>query len=181
MRSQFIFTKCLIVVLSVGCAFKVSAEIKGKAVPAPFTSKEVIGYLSKTQQPFLDFAKSKDFIGLVQREQKPTEQIDIYSFNNVSAKKIDQTVCLQLAARVFGPLNKISLKPGAPSVEKTLRSGNICEVTLTDDDSKALFPQRQFYARMITDKAYGFVFKSKARAPAASVKEDAKAFVTELR
>ncbi|MNL80306.1 hypothetical protein D3C87_2071220 [compost metagenome] len=52
---------------------------------------------------------------------------------------------------------------------------------MLDKDIQAKFPERRFYARLINEKVYGFVFKKNSATPNAAFAEDAKKFVTDLR
>ena len=162
----------------------VDYSLAGKTKAYNFTSKEEIMFQHKDAQGPLNMMKSKDFIGNIARRDvqgKDGELIDVYEFADIKIKKMDEATCLKLLERTFGQSTENALERSFTEVANTPRSGAVCEVAMLDKDSKAKFPERRFYARLIKEKAFAFVFKKHTGSTEKTFAEDAKSFVVDLR
>jgi|GEM_PF-1744107 hypothetical protein len=176
MTTKFIITGVLLLA--------VDYSLAGKAKTYNFTSKEEIMFQHKDEQGPLNMMKSKDYVGNIARRDvqgKDGELIDVYEFPDVKTKKMDEATCLKLLDRTFGKSTENALERSFTEISNTPRSGAVCEVAMLDKDSKAKIPERRFYARLINEKTFVFVFKKRAGSTENTFSEDAKSFVIDLR
>jgi hypothetical protein len=152
------------------------------AAPAPFSSKEEIEYTSKTEQKFLDLLKTPEFEGVITRTSEPNRElqlVDFYDFKNVQEVAMTKELCKKLLAKIYGPLNEISLKVRDVQIF-TSHTGNTCEAQIDNDFSKARIRERRTIIGFLNAKPYGLVFKFSRKSVAAE-QENAKKFWDSLR
>ncbi|WP_415063545.1 hypothetical protein [Bdellovibrio sp.] len=153
------------------------------AKKSPFTAGEDIEFLGKEDKALLDINKSTAFSGVLTRKDvKESDQrmLDVYEFSAVSANKMDKDLCQKLADQIFGPSTEISLKTTGQELFASPRSGQICEIILRDEDEKALFKERHFFAFITNNKAFGLVARFHKVPPKEKTKE-LRTFIKNLR
>lgn len=140
-------------------AFSLTASAKVKFSPLPVRSTETIEFTSKSDQKFIDFAKNDEFLGVITRtgEKGSLRIVDLYSFPDQKAVPMEKSLCETLVGKIFGSLNKISLKSKIDIYES--HTGRTCEAQLTDPDKEAKVPERRVIVGFINAKAKAIVFR----------------------
>lgn len=131
------------------------------AAASPLKSKENIEFITKSEQPLLDLMKTNNFLGVLVRTdktQRDLRHVDLYAFKDIQEISINQQLCEKLLEKIYGPRKEISLKVQNINLYKS-HSGNTCEATITNPDSKAKFPERRTIIGFIKAKPYALVFK----------------------
>lgn len=147
------------IALGILLCFNVTAFAKNSA-PAPFTSSELIDFTGKSDQKMLDFAKNDDFSGVITRNHEVGDKklVDVYEFKNIEAVPMDETVCKKMLTRIFGDLDKISLKVSHIDIY-TSHTGKTCEAQIDDADKEAKIPERRLVAGFLNAKPIALVFR----------------------
>ena len=157
-------------------ASQVLAEI------APLKSKQDISFTAKTERKFLDLQKNEDFAGVITRNYETSRDlrlVDLYIFKDVAKISMDEDLCKQFLTKIYGPLDKITLKTRKIQIYST-KTGKACEAQLDDEDTQAKIPERRTIVGFINAKPYAIVFRlSKKSTP--DVQEDIKKFWSDLR
>lgn len=137
-----------------------SAGAKKNATPSPVISSEVIEFTGKNDQKLIDFAKTEDFAGLLTRVNEKGDRriVDLYSFKNIDAVPMNEALCKSILAKMFGPLDKISLKLKKTQIYAS-HTGKTCEAQLDDEDKEAKIPERRVIVGFLNAKPTALVMR----------------------
>lgn len=153
------------------------------AKKSPFAAHEDIEFLGKEDKALLDINKNSMFSGVLTRKdvKEPDQRmLDVYEFSAISANKMDKDLCQKLADQTFGPRSEISLKTMGQDLFSSPRSGQICEIILRDEDEKALFKERHFFAFITNNKTFGLVARFH-KVPTKEKAKELRTFIKSLR
>jgi hypothetical protein len=149
----------------------------------PFKSKEEINFVDKKTDQRLAFAEVDSFQGILKRLSQTDRDLktaNVYAFAGISEIKMTKPVCEKLLAKIFGPLDKITLKVKNVEIFKT-DIGDSCQAQVVDDyDSKALIPEQLAVLGFIHGKPMGLVFSFHKKSDAAA-QDNIRAFWQGLR
>ena len=148
-----------VIALGIFLCFNITALAKN-STSAPFTSSELIDFTAKGDQKLLDFAKTDDFSGVVTRNHEVGDKklVDVYEFKNIEAVPMNEAVCKKMLTRIFGDLDKISLKVSHIDIY-TSHTGKTCDVQIDDADKEAKIPERRVIAGFLNAKPLALVFR----------------------
>ncbi|MDG0814988.1 hypothetical protein [Bdellovibrio svalbardensis] len=168
-------------VLSASIITSVIAQGGNKGTPAPFTSKELLDFVGRGDLKFIDFGKTADFVGVVTRthEQSDARIADVYEFKDIQAVPMDKGLCEKILEKIFGPLDKISLRVKKIEIFAS-HTGKTCEAQLDDEDQQAKIPERRVIAGFLNAKPRALVFKM-TRKSAPKEQESIRKFWDTLR
>ncbi len=149
------FTIVFSFLLSTSLAF---AQKKPSTLPV--SSSELLEFVGKRDQKMLDFGKTADFSGVITRvhEKEDLRIVDLYEFKDIQAVSMDLALCKQLLIRMFGPLDKISLKVVKAEIYNS-HTGKTCEAQLDDEDKEARIVERKVIAGFLNARAMALVTK----------------------
>lgn len=152
------------------------------AAKAPIQSKEEIDFLSKRDQKMIDFMKTPEFTGVITRTGESNANlrvVDLYTFKDVSQISMDEVLCKKLLAKIYGPLDEISLKVRKVEIY-TSHTGKTCEAQIDNEDSQAKIPERRTILGFINAKPYGLVFRFSKKSTS-DEQQDVRKFWDSLR
>lgn len=162
--------------------FSTSVSAKNKETEPPIKSKEDVEFISATKSPFLDFAKSKEFVGYFNRlneSSKDLSRVDIYVPKSTSEITMNEKLCEKILADIFGPLKEGSLQYKGTTLF-TGHTGKTCEAQFDDLDTEALYPERRVIVGFIRTKPVALVFRLSKKSTD-SVAQNIRAFWNTLR
>lgn len=147
-----------IVLLSFAVSAFASADTK--KTPLPFASSELLEFVGRGDQKMIDFGKTSDFVGVITRvhEKGDTRIVDLYEFKNIEAVPMDKALCEKVLAKIFGPLDKISLKVSKIEIFAS-HTGKTCEAQLDDEDKEAKIAERRVIIGFLNAKPVALVTK----------------------
>lgn len=162
--------------------FSVSISAKNKKAEAPLKSKEDVEFVSATESPFLDFAKSQDFVGYLNRineTSKDLSRVDVYIPPPTTEIAMTKKVCEKILTNIFGPLKEGSLKYKGATLFNG-HTGKTCAAQFDDLDKEALYPERYVVAGYIRTKPVAIVFRLSKKSTDTDT-QNIKAFWSSLR
>ncbi|NUN06336.1 MAG: hypothetical protein HUU57_11295 [Bdellovibrio sp.] len=171
------FFKFLITALVFVSATNASAESV-----APVKSKEDLQFVGKNEYPLLDLGKSRDYVGsfIRRNESSPDlKTVDLYTFKNIQAMKMDLNLCANLVASMFGPVKGNPLQFRDQVIFKG-HTGATCEVVVLDPDRGARIPERRIVLGFINLKPLALVFRF-SKESNASLQQATREFWATLR
>lgn len=148
----------------------------------PFNSSENIEYQGKTNQKFLDFAKTKYFEGTITRahEASDLKHLDLYAFPEYSGKSLSSAVCHQITEKIFGKISTSSLKFTVPEIQQA-HTGKVCLVQITDPDKDAKVPHRHLLIGTLHTRTYAVVLPLSKEENSVAAHESIQKFWGSLR
>lgn len=152
------------------------------AATAPIQSKEEINYRSKTESKLLEAFKSKAFMGVIGRPNEKNQdlaQVDLYVFKETKKISMDEKLCKDLLSKIYGDLNKITLKVTKLEVYIS-HTGKTCEAQVDDPDKESKIPERRTILGFLNAKPYGIVFQLSKKSNG-ETQENARKFWDSLR
>jgi len=152
------------------------------AATAPIQSKEEIQFVSKAENKLIDIFKTNDFVGIIGRLNEKNQDlamVDLYTFKETSKISIDEALCKEYLAKIFGDLNKITLKVSKVEVY-TSHTGKTCEAQIDDPTKTGKIPERRAIIGFLNAKPYAIVFQLSKKSTSIE-QENAKKFWDSLR
>lgn len=173
----------LFVFIAVLIFFTLSAFAKRPLTECPLTSKNEFDFYSAHQNAILDMGKNFEFQGLILNKKlrsSEADQIELYGFQETQSVGMTAKICLKISQRIFGTLERTSLKQFPPEIIFPKLQNKICRIRLLDTDPESVFTTRYLYVRYIRTRFYAFVFKFREKPLRAELDEN-DAFITELK
>lgn len=127
----------------------------------PVSKSEKIQFTSINDMPVGNFGKISEFIGIIQREkiENPISRtVDIYEFKDRKDLKVSEKLCLELVQKIFGPLDKISLKLKEKNIVASQTSGKVCVFKLKSSEPQDVTQEKHFILRIAGLKVIAFIF-----------------------
>lgn len=148
---------------------------------APIQSKEEIKFMSKHDSELMGLFKTDSFVGIIARiDEKSNDMtaVDLYAFDT---KKIsmDEALCKELLTKVYGPLDKITLKVKDVKIY-TSHTGKTCEAQVDDPVKDTPVPERRAIVGFLKAKPYAIEFKFSKKSTQ-DEQENARKFWESLR
>lgn len=160
----------------------ITSPAKSKKAELLVQSKEDVEFVAATKSPFLDFAKSKDFVGYFNRPNeasKDLSRVDVYIPPAKSEITMNKEICEEILTGIFGPLKKGTLKYKGATLFIG-HTGKTCEAQFDDPDKEALYPERHAIVGFIRMKPVALVFRLSKKS-ADSDRRNMKTFWNTLR
>lgn len=147
------------------------------AATSPIQSKEEVQFESKSENQLLDLFKSDAYLGVLGRPNEKIQDlqlVDLYTFKETQQISLDESLCKDLLAQIYGPLDKITLQLKSVKIY-TSHTGKTCEAQLDDPARTSKIPERRTIIGFLKVKPYALVFKLSKKSDT-TVQENARQF-----
>lgn len=128
---------------------------------APIQSKEEIKFMSKQENELLGAFKTDSFVGIIARIDEKSNDltaVDLYAFKDTKKMSMDEALCKELLTKVYGPLDKITLKVKDIKIFMS-HTGKTCEAQIDDPVKDTPVPERRAIVGFLKAKPYAIEFK----------------------
>lgn len=147
----------------------------------PFIADDNISYMAASADNMLGFARSEEFIGVLQRPHAhtpPLSQIYLYAFGE-KKRPLNRATCELLVQKMVGPFEGSMLKKTRSETFQSA-NGQGCLVTMVDPDTASISRERHIFITGVGSQIYALMFQFRA-SPNKTENRDMLEFVKSLK